>query len=391
MATRADRAPVAATQQQAAPAALPAARITAQDWRGFEAAEARHAWDALARCASEPNPFFESWYLLPALRALDPDGSVRLLCFEYDGELAGLVPVRREPKYYRWPIPQLTTWIHGNCFLGAPLVAAGLERPFWRALLDWADRAAGLALFLHLPGMPLEGALHAALADVLAQQGRTAGLVHAEQRAMLCSELAADAYFEASLSGKKRKELRRQFARLSDLGAVRIERTEGDEQLGRWIDDFLALEHSGWKGGAGSALASHQSTARLFREALSGAASHGRLERLTLTLEGEPIAMLASFITPPGAFSFKTAFDERYARYSPGVLLQRENLAMLDHPQVRWTDSCAAADHPMIDHIWRERRAIGRLSIAIGGTLRRALFHQLLKAELGRNPSGVTP
>lgn len=361
------------------------------DWRSFEDPEARHAWDALAQCAAEPNPFFESWYLLPALRAHDPQGNVRLLRFECQGELAGLLPVRREPKYYRWPIPQLTTWIHGNCFLGTPLVAAGLERQFWRALLDWADAAPGLALFLHLPLIPLDSPLQAALAQVLDEQHRLAGLVHVEQRAMLQSDLPREAYFEAALSGKKRKELRRQFARLSELGEVTLDRTTGDEHLGRWIDDFLSLEHSGWKGGAGSALASHQSTTRLFREALSGAASHGRLERLTLTLDGEPIAMLASFVTPPGAFSYKTAFDERYARYSPGVLLQRENLAMLDHPLVRWTDSCASADHPMIDHIWRERRAIGRLSIAIGGRLRRAVFRQLLKAELGRNPGGIAP
>lgn len=361
------------------------------DWRQFEDAELRFAWNALAQCASEPNPFFESWYLLPALRAHDPHGTVRMLRFEIDGDLAGLLPVRREPRYYRWPIPQLTSWIHGNCFLGAPLVAAGLERHFWRALLDWADRAPGLALFLHLPQLPLDGPLHAALTDVLAEHRRAAGLVHVEQRAMLQSALPSEAYFEAAMSGKKRKELRRQFARLSELGDVSLIRSRGDEHLARWTEDFLALEHSGWKGGAGSALASHQTTTRLFHEALAGAASHGRLERLTLALNGEPIAMLASFVTPPGAFSFKTAFDERYSRYSPGVLLQRENLAMLDDPLIRWCDSCAAADHPMIDHIWRERRAIGRLSIAIGGSLRRALFQQLLKAELGRNPAGVMP
>ena len=33
-------------------------------------------WDLLARQAAEPNPFLESWYLLPALRALDPDGTL---------------------------------------------------------------------------------------------------------------------------------------------------------------------------------------------------------------------------------------------------------------------------------------------------------------------------
>ena len=127
----------------------------------------------------------------------------------------------------------------------------------------------------------------------------------------------------------------------------------------------------------------------MFKEALFGAASQSRLERLTLALNDEPIAMLANFITPPGAFSYKTAFDERYARYSPGVLVQRENLELLGNPAIDWCDSCAAADHPMIDHIWRERRPIGRLSIAIGGRVRRALFAQLVRAELGRNPAGV--
>jgi len=122
---------------------------------------------------------------------------------------------------------------------------------------------------------------------------------------------------------------------------------------------------------------------------MAGAAAHGRLERLTLSLDGQPIAMLINLLTPPGAYSYKTAFDERYARYSPGVLVQRENLDLLDDAAVRWCDSCAAADHPMIDHIWRERRPVGRLSIAIGGTLRRALFGQLLRRELGRNPAGL--
>lgn len=382
-------APKDAARQSAARFGMPAGRIQAVSWQTLEAPEIRLAWDALAECATEPNPFHESWYLLPALRALDPSGSVKVLRFEADGELAGLLPVQHETRYYRWPIPQLCTWIHGNCFQGAPLVARGLERAFWRAFLAWADAHAGSALFLHLAQVPLQGPLFEALQAVLAEQGRLAGLVHREERAMLASNLSDEAYYEASMSGKKRKELRRQFARLSEQGELTFERRDDDAHLARWTEDFLALEHSGWKGAQGSALSSHQATARLFKEALFGAASRGRLERLTLSLDGAPIAMLANFITAPGAYSYKTAFDERFARYSPGVLVQRENLALLGRAGIDWVDSCAAADHPMIDHIWRERRAIGRLSIAIGGRLRRALFGQLLKAELGRNPAGI--
>lgn len=347
------------------------------------------AWTELGRTASEPNPFFEPWYLLPSLRYLDPVGLTELVTVERDGQLLGLVPIGRDWNYYRRPIPNLRTWAHENCFLGAPLVAKGHERAFWRALLDWADRQSGAALFLHLVHLPLNGPLHEALVQVVGEQGRAAGLVHREERAMLASELSAEDYLEASLSGKKRKELRRQFTRLAELGDLRFTREDTCAGLGRWMDEFLALEHSGWKGSAGSALSSHFSTEAMFRDALAGAAKAARLERITLWLNDQPVAMLVNFLTAPGAFSYKTAFDERYSRFSPGVLLQRENLDLLNRPEIVWCDSCAAADHPMIDHLWRERRPVGRVSIAIGGTVRRALFAPLLALELRGGPSGL--
>lgn len=373
----------------AAPLAVPASRLTISDWRGADTPDFRAAWDDLASRAAEPNPFFESWYLLPALRAHDPAGEVRLFCLRQNGELVGLIPLARLPRYYGKPIPHWSVWIHGNCFLGAPLVATGHETAFWQALLGWVDDHAGAGLFLHLPHLPLDGPNHRALSALCAEQRRPAGLVHREERAMLASELGPEAYLEAALTGKKRKELRRQFARLSELGELTISQSRNDQGLEQWIEDFLALEHSGWKGSAGSALASHHTTAQLFREALPGAVARGRLERLTLALDGEPLAMLVTFLTAPGAFSYKTAFDERFARFSPGVLLQRANLAMLDDPAIAWTDSCAAADHPMIDHIWGERRAIGRISLGIGGVARRLTFSALLRLELGRHPAGL--
>jgi CelD/BcsL family acetyltransferase involved in cellulose biosynthesis len=337
------------------------------------------AWDALTDRASEPNPFYESWYLLSSLRHLADD--VAILRFEVGGRLAGLLPIVRPSRYYRYPFPHLANWLHPNMFCGAPLVAQGCEVAFWQALLRWADQHTGAAMFLHLRDLPLGGPLHAALDGVLATQDRQAEIVHREARAMLASDLGAEAYWEASLSGKKRKELRRQANRLADEGAVAITRSTDSAGLDAWCQSFLELEQAGWKGDAGSALACDPTTAATFREGLHGAAQRGRLERLTLTLDDQPIAMLASFLCPPGAFSFKTAFDERFSKYSPGVLLQQANLAILDNPAIAWTDSCAAADHPMIDHIWRERREIGRVSIAIGGAARRFAFRQLVRAE----------
>ncbi|MCW1403078.1 GNAT family N-acetyltransferase [Novosphingobium sp. MW5] len=354
------------------------------DWRDLGAAEVAE-WRNLARATSEPNPFFEDWYLLPALKAHDTSHEVRLFVLEREGRWLGVMPVVKRNRYYGKPIPHLAGWMHANCFLGAPLVAKGHERAFWQALLRWADRSPGRALFLHLAQIPLQGELFGALR----QLGRTGGIVQSEERALLASDLTPEAYLEASMTGKKRKELRRQANRLSKLGELTFERRDDDEGVEAWAKGFLELEKAGWKGKAGSALACSPATETLFQQALAGGAKAGRLERLALYLDGQPIAMLANFLTAPGAFSYKTAFDEGFARFSPGVLLQRENLTLLERAGIEWCDSCAAADHPMIDHIWRERRAVGAVSIAIGGPLRRAFFRPLLKAELGRRPDGA--
>jgi len=365
-----------------------APRLEVRPWREFDDADIAR-WDALARASAQPNPFYESWYLLPSLRLLDPAGEVDLLVLEADGRLVGLLPIRREQSYYGHPLPHWRNWLHDNMFLGNPIVAPGYEIAFWRETLDWCDSNTGIALFLHLTQLPGEGPLHAALVQVLGESGRGSATVVREERALLRSNLSAGAYLEQSLCGKKRKELRRQQRRFAEIGELAVERTTGTEAVDAWAEEFLTLESAGWKGEAGSALDCDPATRILFAEALEGAARRGRLERLAVRLDGEPVAMLATFICAPGAFSFKTAFNETFARFSPGVLLQCENLALLERPDIAWTDSCAAADHPMIDHLWRERRPIGGISVAIGGPLRRALFRGIARLETGRFPEAL--
>ncbi len=346
-------------------------------------------WDTLAHHAAEPNPFAERWFLAAGLEAFGHGDQPLLATLTVSGRLAGILPIARSRSYERYPLPHMGNWRHANAFLGTPLVAAGHEHAFWRALLGWADRNAGFALFLHLDMMPTGGPLYAALRDVCIAEGRAAAVVQRYERALLQSGHAPEAYFEASMSGKKRKELRRQFARLSELGKVAVERSDDAEGLGEWCDAFLSLEAAGWKGKEGSALASDPAKTTFFRNALAGAATAGKLERLAISLDGRPIAMLANFLAAPGAFSFKTAYDESLARYSPGVLLQRENLALLTRDRIAWTDSCAAPDHPMIERIWREKREIARVSIAIGGRTRRAAAALLFRAETGAPPQGL--
>lgn len=339
------------------------------------------AWEALAKHAIEPNPFFEPWFLLPSLAQFAKDGSCAIFAY-YDGALlAGVMPLATERSYYGYPVPHVSAWLHDNAFCGAPLVAKSSERAFWQALLAKLDTAYSRALLLHLPQLPSRSPLTASLDAVLNMTVRPSYIALKSERAMLSSLLGPEAYFEQAMSTKKRKELRRQHKRLAEEGALTFERTEGPDGIEAWVTDFLALEAAGWKGEAGSALASADATRTFFTETLTGAARAGRLERLALRLDGKPIAMLANFLCAPGAFSFKTAFDERYARFSPGLLLQIENLHLLGREDIDWADSCAAQGHPMIERIWREKRTISARNVAIGGPIRRFAFQQLKAYE----------
>jgi CelD/BcsL family acetyltransferase involved in cellulose biosynthesis len=342
-------------------------------------------WDDLEAHVSEPSPFSARWYLEAALKALDPAVQMRLALYYVDGALAGAMPLEQIRGYARLPVLYVTNWLNHNAFLGTPLVREGQERAFWRALLTQLDAQSDGALFFHANGLSIDGPVAKALEAECAEQGRRHALVHREERALLERGLSPSEYLEMHVRGKKRKELRRQHNRLGELGALIFERSESGDGLDPWIDEFLALERAGWKGANGSALDCADETRTLFREALSGAVSAGKLERLTLRLDGRAIAMLVNFLCAPGSFSFKTAFDEDYARFSPGVLLQIENLKLLERDGIDWCDSCAAQDHPMIDSLWAGRRGIGRWSVAIGGRLRRAAFAALVTAEQAKS------
>lgn len=345
-------------------------------------------WADVAAEAREANPFLESWYLLPSLEQFARDGREELLAYEVDGTLCGLMPLASMASYSGKPLPHLTNWAHANMFLGTPLVRRGYEDGFWRAVLEHADAATNFALFLHLNALSLDGALFEALEAVCEDEGRAHGVVNRLARPVLDTDLDAETYRETELSKKRRKEWRRQTRLLAEEGDVAFRWHEGDDDIERWTRDFLRIEASGWKGDAGSALACDNSTRTVFMDSLMRGAKENALIRCELTLNGTPIAMLVNFRAADGrtTFGFKTAIDAAFRKYSPGVLLENAYFAILDNEDVTWCDSCAAADHPVMTKLWNGRRAIGRVSVAIGGSLRRAAFSPLLSYECRRTP-----
>lgn len=341
-------------------------------------------WQDLARDASEPNAFGEPWFICPALSHLRGDRDVHLADVRSDdGALIGIMPLTLYTRYGRMSVRHVSNWTHYQCFMGTPLVKAGYETAFWMAiiaLLDDSDWAAGL---FTVSGLLEDGPVHQGLIAAAATLKRPSPIVHRHDRAALSSTLTPETYLDTHVRGKKRKELRRLANRLRDLGVVEFNVMETEGALPTWCDDFLILESAGWKGEHGAALGNTPQTTAFFKEMMAGAFAAGALDFQRITLDGRPIAMLINFRTPPGSWSFKIAYDENLARYSPGVLIELENLPrVLNDPVIAWMDSCAVADHSMINSFWAERRSIVQISIPLSGTRRALTYHACRSAEI---------
>jgi CelD/BcsL family acetyltransferase involved in cellulose biosynthesis len=133
---------------------------------------------------------------------------------------------------------------------------------------------------------------------------------------------------EARASAKFRANLRRRARRLGELGAVALRRVDGGAaEVDAAVDEFLALEASGWKGEGGSAIALDPALVGFYRRVARDAARRGALAVRMLLLDGRAVAVHLGLVHRGVYYLPKTAYDEGLGAASPGQLLQREVLA----------------------------------------------------------------
>jgi GNAT acetyltransferase-like protein len=328
------------------------------------------AWEDLAADALAPNPFYEPWMLLPALAGLAKGSDVRVvLVLTVDQGapiLCGVFPLERTARYKGLPIAAFSLWRHIYCALCTPLIRRECARECLDAFLDWLDSERGCSLmdFNLVSG---DGPFHKLLSDCLEARGQTGIVSECQNRAVLRARANADTYLNAALRRDHRKDLRRKTRRLAELGTLEFDSLEFGGDVDTWIEEFLELEVSGWKGRNGGAFACNESSRNYFTTIAKAAFARDQMNLLALRLNGKPVAMKCNFTAMPGSFAFKIAFDESYGEYSPGVLLELENIKRF-HAQgrVEWMDSCAVPDHSMICRLWLDRLEIQSVLVPTG-------------------------
>jgi hypothetical protein len=325
-------------------------------------------WAELAREAAEPNVFYEPQVLLPTLRAFSADDLTVVLVWAGTAkpELWGMFPLLRGRAGGRFGFSYLRIWAHTYSYVPVPLVHREHGPEVIGAFFDWIRGAMGFLQLLEIDKLPVGGAFHRLLAEELARRGAKTFVRDRWTRALLAPSCDAEAYQAGALAPKRRKELRRQRRRLGELGKLEFVSFGEGEDLEQWLRDFLALESGGWKGRQGTALSSRERHAEFFLEMARGCDRARRFGATAIRLDGRAIAIQILLRSGNGAYAFKIGYDEAYARFSPGVLLELDLVERVARGGfVDWIDSSATRDHPMINRLWTERRDIETWTVGL--------------------------
>ena len=342
--------------------ALPC-RVDILDAEGVRAIEAE-AWDRLAADAVEDNPFFARQMVLAGLDALGAEPGFRALALYRHGgnELIGFLPfTTRWITLMPFGTPALNLYQVG----GTPLIAREYAQIAMMGLFG---------AIAHMPDVPRHWvfphvAAHSLFMDMVRTKterlGLEAGLASTYRRAVLTRQAGDFSTHVAEVIGKKRaKDIERNLRRLGQEGEVRFERVKEPEAVARRVEDFLRIEAAGWKGERGTAFLSRPEDAQFARRAYKA----GLAVVDSLLLNGEPIAVSINIVSGETLFTPKCAFDERYRKFGPGMMLEYKVIeAFFAEDCHARMDASTTVDGHVIAGLWGEAREMGTLVVGPKG------------------------
>ncbi len=351
-------------------------------------------FDYLTYRTIEPNIFFNPRFLAPAMPRLD-DRQVRIMVVRDENEaksrLRFVMPYTIERPGFAISGPIIRSWATPFGPQGTPLIDRDDPVGVLNDLFDMlARKHLKLPEILVLPDMRLNRPVAQLLRGVAMDRNLPLVTVNHVQRPLIESEMEGEDYLREAIGTRHAKEYRRLWRRLSDQGKLTYTVSRSEEDIRLKLEEFLALEASGWKGQRGSAMAVDRFRAAFAREAVNNLAARDLARIHALELDGKTIAILVVFVEAGEAWTWKTAYDESLSAYSPGVLLMIEMLKNhLDDPNIDRTDSCAVPDHPVASRLFQQREQVGTLVIGLTPAADRAARQAASQLHLYRRTQNL--
>jgi CelD/BcsL family acetyltransferase involved in cellulose biosynthesis len=264
------------------------------------------SWDRLAR-ETLAAPFVRPGWVRAWAGAFGHDVSVA--CLERDGRLVAALPVVVEGRTARtaadWHVP--CTEVVASDYESVIALLRGLDVAFARVSLDFVPdgsmtELAGSAVLESRPRRRIE-----------------------RMMSPFITTTGSWADYRATISTKKFREIRRRRRRLAEQhGPVAYEVVDGAGSWRESLEIGLALEASGWKGEAGTAVESAADTAAFYRDVAEWAAREKMLEVGVLRAGDRPIAFDLAIFGGTRVWLLKTGFDHELSRYAPGQIIRHD-------------------------------------------------------------------
>jgi len=124
------------------------------------------------------------------------------------------------------------------------------------------------------------------------------------------------------------KDLKRARKKAQKYGALSLKAVSDTEQgdLQQYLNEFLRIEASGWKGQNQTAILSNNSRRKFFENYAISAFRDGVLRLLFLMIDGKAVAVQYGVESAKAFWLLNIGFDERYQDCSPGNLLLEESI-----------------------------------------------------------------
>lgn len=331
-------------------------------------AEVRPFWNDLLVRADVPNVLMDPTLVLAAAEVFPHTQCRTLLAWRHatDGkrQLTGIWAFSiGRPHQSAFPLRVLTMPPGPHRYLATPVIDRSCLDETLEAMLDALAADPHLPKIAALDAMSIDSPTMEALVRVLAARGTSPCILEQFCRPKLASGLDGKSYLEKALSSSSRKKLRQHRRRLGEQGSLTSVIATEPEAIRFALEDFMRMEASGWKGEQGTALLCDAGNAAFMRKAIVAMAAVGCASIYALYLDRKPISMQIVVRAGAAAFTWKTAYDEQFRDFSPGMLLLEDyTTAFLADKSIAYVDSCAHDDSGYMS-AWTERQKVADLWI----------------------------
>lgn len=278
---------------------------------------------------------------------------------EAPGKLVGVWALQMRKIAPFWPAV-LEALPYNYAFLSSPVIDPAFIDDVVPAFFAAIEKNPALPNVISLESFNAESPNYDAIVKALAARGGEQLRLSESARPFVTRE------FGVKRSGSTRKKLRQDWNRLSALGAVDIVNERAPGAVREAFEAFLALEAGSWKGTRGTALLCDEKDAGFVRRLVSGLAEQGNASVALLRIDGLAIAAQVLMYCGSMAYTWKTAFNSDYGKYSPGALLiDKVTEEIFATPGIDAIDSCSA-EGSFMAQLWTGRRKMVDSLIDVG-------------------------